>query len=84
MNFMYRSDGLKGLWRGCLLDCSMAGPFGAVEFFAYESMKVIVKGDQTDHELTHWERIQCGASSGTAAAIIICPMAVLRTNYMMQ
>ena len=77
---MYKTEGVRGLWKSNVLNCALAAPFSAFEFFFYEFYKtVLFAGDGSS--ITLGEKIVAGALSGITSQGLIYPGDVIKTHY---
>ena len=77
--YMYRTEGVRGLWKSNVLNCCMAAPFSAFEFFFYEFYKNNLYGK--GQEITIVNKIIAGALTGITAQMLIYPGDVVKTHY---
>ena len=77
---MYRTEGVRGLWKSNVLNCALAAPFSAFEFFFYEFYKNILFGEK-GNSITLSEKIVAGALTGLTTQGLIYPGDVIKTHY---
>lgn len=77
---MYRTEGVRGLWKSNILNCALAAPFSAFEFFFYEFYKSKLFGDNGG-SLSLSQKIAAGAITGITAQGLIYPGDVVKTHY---
>lgn len=81
---MYRTEGVKGLFRGNLVNCCGGVPFNAFEFFFYELFKNNLFPGMEREDLQYKHKFICGGFAGWGAQFILNPMGVLKTVYMVD
>ncbi|KAG6552667.1 hypothetical protein Mapa_005614 [Marchantia paleacea] len=69
-------EGVKGYWRGNLPQVIRVIPYSAVQLFAYETYKRLLKGD--NEELPVLSRLTAGACAGMTSTLVTYPLDVLR------
>ncbi|KAL2629662.1 hypothetical protein R1flu_014348 [Riccia fluitans] len=69
-------EGVKGYWRGNLPQVIRVIPYSAVQLFAYETYKKLLKGD--NEELPVLRRLAAGACAGMTSTLVTYPLDVLR------
>jgi solute carrier family 25 phosphate transporter 23/24/25/41 len=77
---LYRSEGLRGFWKGNLAGCCRLGPYSGVKFFIFDSLQ---SQFQTDKPNTA-QRAFFGAVAGMIATVSVYPMEVVRTHMIIQ
>lgn len=77
---MYRTEGVRGLWKSNVLNCWLAAPFSAFEFFFYEFFKNNLFGNDVG-EISLAKKIVAGALTGITAQFLIYPGDVVKTHY---
>ena len=68
------TEGLKGFWKGNLVNILRTAPFKAVNFYAYDSYRKQLLKWSGNEETTNLERFIAGASAGVTATIMCIPM----------
>lgn len=79
-----RDDGLKSLYRGWVSTIWRDVPFSMIYWFNYESLKTILIRHQNNQPLNSVSTFFCGASAGSLAALITCPLDVVKTHRQIQ
>ena len=78
---MVQKEGVRGCYRGNLVNCVGGVPFNAFEFFFYEFAKnnLFPKVDKQDLQFRH--KFICGGFAGWGAQFIMNPLGVIKTVY---
>ena len=79
---MYNKEGIKGLFRGNAVNCSIQAPFTALEFFFYDYYKQLVFPQSASLESrtpTFFQKMVSGGLSGMTATMLIYPADLLKT-----
>jgi solute carrier family 25 (mitochondrial phosphate transporter), member 23/24/25/41 len=76
-----RSEGIRGLWKGNAVNCTLAAPFSAFEFFFYEFFKEELFPGVQKQDLTFLQRFAAGGLSGAASQFLVYPGDVVKTHY---
>ncbi|KAF7045806.1 hypothetical protein CFC21_054878 [Triticum aestivum] len=74
------TEGLKGFWKGNLVNILRTAPFKAVNFYAYDSYRKQLLKWSGNEETTNLERFIAGASAGVTSTIMCIPMDTIRTK----
>ncbi|XP_058787713.1 probable mitochondrial adenine nucleotide transporter BTL3 [Vicia villosa] len=74
------SQGLRGFWKGNLLNILRTAPFKAVNFSAYDTYRKQLLRFSGNEETTNFERFIAGAAAGVTATIICLPLDTIRTK----
>ncbi|XP_045803412.1 probable mitochondrial adenine nucleotide transporter BTL3 [Trifolium pratense] len=74
------SQGLRGFWKGNLLNVLRTAPFKAVNFSAYDTYRKQLLRFSGNEETTNFERFIAGAAAGVTATIICLPLDTIRTK----
>ncbi|RDX96764.1 putative mitochondrial adenine nucleotide transporter BTL3 [Mucuna pruriens] len=74
------SQGLRGFWKGNLVNILRTAPFKAVNFCAYDTYRKQLLRFSGNEETTHFERFIAGAAAGITATIICLPLDTIRTK----
>ncbi|KAL3687959.1 hypothetical protein R1sor_014268 [Riccia sorocarpa] len=69
-------EGVRGYWKGNLPQVIRVIPYSAVQLFAYETYKKLLKGD--NEELPVLSRLAAGACAGMTSTLVTYPLDVLR------
>ena len=68
------SQGLRGFWKGNLVNILRTAPFKAVNFCAYDTYRKQLLRFSGNEETTNFERFIAGAAAGITATIICLPL----------
>ncbi|MED6204102.1 hypothetical protein PIB30_005828 [Stylosanthes scabra] len=74
------SQGLRGFWKGNLVNILRTAPFKAVNFCAYDTYRKQLLRISGNEETTNFERFIAGAAAGITATIICLPLDTIRTK----
>ncbi|KAJ7959009.1 Mitochondrial carrier protein [Quillaja saponaria] len=74
------SQGLKGFWKGNLVNILRTAPFKAVNFYAYDTYRKQLLRLSGNQETTNFERFIAGAAAGMTATILCLPLDTIRTK----
>ena len=74
---IYRAEGLKGLYRGCIPTLCGISPYIALNFFFFDSLKKMYLPAPSDPRFT-LVSLSLGALSGMGAALLTYPTDVIR------
>ncbi|KAF5186378.1 Thylakoid ADP,ATP carrier protein [Thalictrum thalictroides] len=77
-----KEEGLKGYWKGNLPQVIRIIPYSAVQLFAYEAYKKLLKG--ADGELSVVGRLAAGACAGMTSTLVTYPLDVLRLRLAVE
>lgn len=69
-----KTQGVKGFWKGNLVNILRTAPFKAVNFYAYDTYRKQLLKFSGNEETTNFERFIAGASAGITATILCIPM----------
>ncbi|CAK9267111.1 unnamed protein product [Sphagnum jensenii] len=69
-------EGFKGFWKGNVPQVIRVIPYSAVQLFAYETYKKLLKGDR--EEISVVGRLTAGACAGMTSTLVTYPLDVLR------
>ncbi|GAB0495038.1 hypothetical protein MMPV_006335 [Pyropia vietnamensis] len=73
--------GLRGLWAGYGVGVATYAPFAAVYFSVYEAVRPAATGTAADKDDGDWgPRLAAASTAGGVAAVVTCPLDVLRTR----
>ncbi|GMH34122.1 hypothetical protein BSKO_01956 [Bryopsis sp. KO-2023] len=78
---VWKREGVKGFWKGNLLNIMRNAPFKAVNFFAYDMFSKAFARFQGGEE-TQVERFAAGALAGITAVITCFPLDTIRTRLL--
>ncbi|KAJ7956813.1 Mitochondrial carrier protein [Quillaja saponaria] len=73
------SQGLKGFWKGNLVNILRTAPFKAINFYAYDTYRSQLLKISRNEETTNFERFVAGAAAGITATMLCLPMDTIRT-----
>lgn len=74
------SQGLRGFWRGNLVNILRTAPFKAVNFCAYDTYRKQLLKLSGNEETTNSERFIAGAAAGITATVLCLPLDTIRTT----
>lgn len=77
IKFMYKNEGIKGLFRGNGVSIMLQSPFTAFEFFFYDVFKTSLYTDSKN--LSYGQKLVCGGLSGIIATFLTHPLDVIKT-----
>lgn len=72
------TQGLKGFWKGNLVNILRTAPFKAVNFCAYDTYRKQLLRFSGNVETTNFERFIAGAGAGITATILCLPLDTVR------
>ena len=81
---MYQKEGVKGLFKGNMINCIGAAPFTALEFYLYEFFKNNLWPNIEYTDLTLKHKLACGATAGVCAQLLLNPLDVIKTHYTIE
>ena len=80
-----KSNGIISLYRGWVSTVWRDVPFSMIYWFNYEKLKtLVIKHKFQNAQLNSYETFLCGATSGSVAAFITCPLDVVKTHRQVQ
>ncbi|XP_050377116.1 probable mitochondrial adenine nucleotide transporter BTL3 [Argentina anserina] len=74
------SQGVRGFWKGNLVNILRTAPFKAINFYAYDTYRKQLLRFSGNKETTHFERFVAGAAAGITATILCLPLDTIRTK----
>ncbi|XP_065847536.1 probable mitochondrial adenine nucleotide transporter BTL3 [Euphorbia lathyris] len=74
------TQGLKGFWKGNLVNILRTAPFKAINFCAYDTYRKQLLRLSGNEETTNFERFIAGAAAGVTATILCIPLDTIRTK----
>lgn len=74
------TQGLKGFWKGNLVNLLRTAPFKAVNFYSYDIYRKKLLEMTSNEDATNFVRFVAGASAGITATILCLPMDTIRTR----
>ena len=84
VKFSIKDQGVKSLYRGWVSTVLRDVPFSMIYWFNYESLKTYVLKKQNNQSLTSLSTFFCGATAGSIAAFVTCPLDVVKTFRQIQ
>ncbi|XP_027090592.1 probable mitochondrial adenine nucleotide transporter BTL3 isoform X2 [Coffea arabica] len=74
------TQGLRGFWKGNLVNILRTAPFKAVNFYAYDTYRKQLLKLHGNEETTNFERLIAGAAAGITATVLCLPLDTIRTK----
>lgn len=74
------SQGLRGFWKGNLVNILRTAPFKAVNFYANDTYRKQLLKLSANKETTNFERFFAGAAAGITATILCLPLDTVCDN----
>ncbi|XP_055836090.1 probable mitochondrial adenine nucleotide transporter BTL3 [Solanum dulcamara] len=74
------SQGLRGFWKGNLVNILRTAPFKAVNFCAFDTYRKQLLRLSGNEETTNAERFVAGAAAGVTATVMCLPLDTIRTK----
>jgi hypothetical protein len=74
------SQGLRGFWKGNLVNILRTAPFKAVNFYAYDTYRKQLLKLSANEETTNFERFIAGAAAGITATVLCLPLDTVYDN----
>ncbi|GAV63568.1 Mito_carr domain-containing protein [Cephalotus follicularis] len=74
------TQGLRGFWKGNLVNILRTAPFKAINFTAYDTYRKKLLRFSGNKETTNFERFIAGAAAGMTATILCLPLDTIRTK----
>ncbi|KAL7245672.1 hypothetical protein ACSBR2_000908 [Camellia fascicularis] len=74
------SQGLRGFWKGNLVNILRTAPFKAINFYAYDTYRKRLLKFSGNEETTNFERFIAGASAGITATVLCLPLDTVSDN----
>ena len=74
------SQGLKGFWKGNMVNILRTAPFKAVNFYAYDTYRKQFLRFSGNEETTNFERFIAGAAAGITATVLCLPLDTVRSS----
>ena len=68
------NQGLRGFWKGNLVNILRTAPFKAINFYAYDTYRKQLLRFSGNKETTNFERFIAGAAAGITAATLCLPL----------
>eukprot|EP00040_Diaphanoeca_grandis_P019812 m.104950 g.104950 ORF g.104950 m.104950 type:complete len:370 (-) comp27606_c0_seq2:86-1195(-) len=76
---VWRTDGIRGFYRGWGAGVATYGPFSAAYFMTYEQMKVWLDVSPNDPGAS-WQHLLCGVTAGATAGALTQPIDAIKTR----
>ncbi|CAN0862058.1 Probable mitochondrial adenine nucleotide transporter BTL3 [Linum grandiflorum] len=77
---IYETQGVKGFWKGNLVNILRTAPFKAINFYAYDTYRTMLLKWTGNEEATNFERFVAGAAAGVTASLLCLPLDTIRTK----
>ena len=77
--YMYKSEGIRGYFKGNGATIMKIAPFSAFEFYLYEIFKVNLFPGKTKNQLGFREKLVCGGVTGVVASTLTYPFDIIKT-----
>ncbi|KAF3445824.1 hypothetical protein FNV43_RR11001 [Rhamnella rubrinervis] len=74
------TQGLRGFWKGNLVNILRTAPFKAVNFYAYDTYRKQLLKFSGNEDTTNFERFISGAAAGITATVLCLPLDTIRTK----
>lgn len=74
------TQGLRGFWKGNLVNILRTAPFKAVNFYAYDTYRKQLLKFSGNEETTNFERFIAGAAAGITATVLCLPLDTVSDN----
>lgn len=74
------TQGLRGFWKGNLVNILRTAPFKAVNFCAYDTYRKQLLRFSGNEDTTNFERFIAGAAAGITATVLCLPLDTIRTK----
>ncbi|KAL7668982.1 hypothetical protein ACOME3_009658 [Neoechinorhynchus agilis] len=87
ISYLVKEGGIRGLWRGNLLNCIKIAPETALKFMFYDELKEAIRrlsGKQDGVGLAVYERFLAGSMAGLLSQSLIYPLDVLKTRIILS
>ena len=78
MRDMYTQGGIKGFFRGNLINCIKIAPETAFKFLFFDEIKKLISHDPSN--VTIFERFAAGGLAGSVTQMMIYPLEILKTR----
>lgn len=72
------SQGLKGFWKGNLVNILRTAPFKAIHFYSNDAYRKQFLRFSGNEEVTNFERFVAGAAAGITASMLCLPLDTVR------
>ena len=84
VRYSVKSQGLRSLYKGWVSTVWRDVPFSMVYWYGYETLKTKVLMHRNTKSLNSFATFLCGATAGSFAAAITCPLDVVKTFRQVQ
>ncbi|XP_021757981.1 probable mitochondrial adenine nucleotide transporter BTL3 [Chenopodium quinoa] len=74
------TQGLRGFWKGNLLNILRTAPFKAINFCAYDTYRKQLRKLHLMDKTANFERFIAGAAAGITASVLCLPLDTIRTR----
>ncbi|KAF0692382.1 Aste57867_16528 [Aphanomyces stellatus] len=74
---LYKSNGIRGFWKGNLAGCCRLGPYSGIKFCLFDQLQATRDPTSTPSSI---ERAVCGATAGLFATFTVYPIELMRTR----
>ncbi|KAI4375095.1 hypothetical protein MLD38_013005 [Melastoma candidum] len=78
------TQGLRGFWKGNLINILRTAPFKSINFCAYDTYRKQLLRLSGNDETTNSERFIAGAAAGMTATVLCLPLDTIRTKLVAQ
>jgi len=82
--FVYKGEGLRGLWRGNLVTMLRIFPYSATQFVVFDYFQPVFQKPGSTRFQRNFANFVAGSLAGIAATIVTYPTEFLRTRMAMQ
>ncbi|CAH1777300.1 unnamed protein product [Owenia fusiformis] len=79
---LYKQEGLGAFWKGNLVGCLRLLPYSAIQFAAFQKIKLLLANDQG--RLSPFSAMIAGSSAGIIATVAIYPTDMVKTRLIVQ
>ena len=76
-------EGIKGLWKGNLVACIRLFPYNAIQFAAFNSLKIMFTDSKTGKLSAKWAAFS-GSAGGIIATVSVYPLDMVKTRLTIQ
>ncbi|KAG2256530.1 hypothetical protein Bca52824_075824 [Brassica carinata] len=73
------TEGIRGFWKGNLVNILRTAPFKSINFYAYDTYRGQILSLSGNEETTNFERFVAGAAAGVTASLLCLPLDTIRT-----
>lgn len=74
------TQGLRGFWKGNLVNILRTAPFKAINFCSYDTYRKQLLKFCGNHETTNIQRFISGAAAGVTATVLCLPLDTVSDN----